>query len=224
MTTLVDRVRRLSVSGLADEFDKLGLIPPVLANGLQPIGPPLKFGGLAFCIQGRTREGAGWKALAGPRDSLYDSLDERVPLGAVVVFDTGAYDDTAVFGGGTGLALRQRGCAGVIVDGAVRDVEELSASGLPVRARAISAIRFMGRFSITEIGAGAQIRGLAGPITVESGDLMLADHDGVISIPAAIADKVIAACEKAEHIEALVKAEVLSGVPRLEASRRHGKG
>lgn len=224
MSAIVERLARLTVSGLADQFDKLGQVPPVLARELKPVGAAAKFAGLAFCVKGRKREGAGWKALPGPRDALYDSLDEKAPRGAVLVFDTGGYDDTAVFGGGTGLALKQRGCAGAIIDGAVRDVEELASMGLPTLARAVSAIRFMGRFAVTEFDCPIEMRGLAGPVTVTPNDLVLADHDGVIVVPAALAETVIASAEKADEVEALVKAEVLRGVPRLEASRRHGKG
>jgi 4-hydroxy-4-methyl-2-oxoglutarate aldolase len=224
MTALHKRLARLNVAGLADQFDKLGIVPPVLARELKPIGAPLKFSGPAFCVKGRKHEGAGWKAMPGPRDTLYDSLDERLPAGAVLVFDTGGYDDTAVFGGGTGLALKQRGCAGAVIDGAVRDVEEIATMGLPTLARAVSAIRFVGRFSVTDVDCAVEVRGLAGPVTVTPGDLVLADHDGVIVLPAARAEQVIAAAEEADRVDALVKAEVLRGVPRLEAARRHGKG
>lgn len=222
--TLLERLARLSVSGLADEFDKLGIIPPVLARELKPVGATQKFSGPAFCVKGRRREGAGWKAMPGPRDSLYDSLDERMPAGAVLVFDTGGYDDTAVFGGGTGLALKQRGCAGAIIDGAVRDVEELAAIGPPTLARAVSATRFVGRFSVREIDCPVEVRGLAGLVAVSPGDFILADHDGAIALPAALAEQIITAATEADRIDALVKADVLRGVPRLEAARRHGRG
>ena len=223
MSALVERLARLSVSGLADQFDKIGEVPPVLARELKPVGATVRFAGPVFCVKGRKREGAGWKAIPGPRDALYDSLDERAPPGSVVVLDTGGYDDTAVFGGGTGLALKQRGCAGAIIDGAVRDVEELASIGMPTLARAVSAIRFMGRFAITALDCPIEVRGLAGPVAVSPGDLVLADHDGVIVIPSALAEKVIAPTEQAEALEARVKADVLRGVPRLEASRKHGK-
>jgi regulator of RNase E activity RraA len=87
----------------------------------------------------------------------------------------------------------------------------------------VSAIRFMGRFAITELDRPIEVRGLAGMVAVAPGDLVLADRDGVIALPAALAEEVIASAEQAEAIEARVKAEVLRGVPRLEASRRHGK-
>lgn len=158
-----------------------------------------------------------------PRDALYDSLPQRAGAGAVLMFDTGGYGDTAVFGGGTGFGLKQRGCAGAIIDGAVRDVDELESIGLPTRARSVSAIRFGGRFAVTEIDCPIEVGGLAGAVSVVPGDLVLADNDGIIVVPAALAEQVIAASEKADQLEALIKADVLRGVPRPEAARRHGK-
>jgi 4-hydroxy-4-methyl-2-oxoglutarate aldolase len=220
---LLKRLARLSVSGLADQFDKFGIVPPVLARELKPIGAPVKFSGPAFCVRGCKHEDAGWKAMPGPRDSLYDSLDEKVPPGAVLVFDTGGYDDTAVFGGGTALALKQRRCAGAVIDGAVRDVEELVSIGLPTVARTVSPVRFVGRFSIRDIACAIEVRGLAGLVAIVPGDFVLADHDGVIVLPVTSADEIIGRAEEAARIDALVKADVLHGVSRLEASRRHGK-
>ena len=223
MTAMIERLARLRVSGLADQFDKLGMAPPVLARELQPIGPQVKIAGFAFCVRGRKLEGAGWIAMPVPRDALYDGLPQRVSTGAVLVFDTGGYDDTAVFGAGTGLGLKQRGCAGAIIDGAVRDVEELATMGLPTRARSVSAIRFGGRFAVTEIDCAIEIRGLAGLVSVAPGDLVLADPDGIIVLPAALAEEVMAKSEQADRIEALIKDDVLRGIPQQEASRRHGK-
>ena len=220
---LIKRLARLTVAGVTDQFDKLGMVPPVLARELQPLGTHVKFAGVAFCVKGRKRKGAGWKATPGPRDVLFDSLDARLGAGVVLVFDTGGYDDTAVFGAGMGLVLKQCGGAGAIIDVAVRDVAELASIGLPTWARAVSAIRFMGRFAVTAIDCPIEIRGLTGPVRVEPGDLVLADDDGVIVVPVAVAEQVIGPAEQAARVEALVKAEVLRGVPRLKAARRHGK-
>ena len=223
MTDVIERLARLRVSGLADQFDNLGMVPPVLARELKPVGPHAKIAGFAFCVRGRKLQGAGWKAMAVPRDALYDGLPERMNSGAVLMFDTGGYDDTAVFGAGTGLGLLQRGCAGAIIDGAVRDVDELVAMGLPTRARSVSAIRFGGRFAVTEVDCTIEIRGLAGAVSVAPGDLVLADNDGVIVVPAALAEQIMAQSERAKEIEALIQQDMARGMPRQEAARRHGK-
>lgn len=218
---LTARLAKLDVSDVADQFDRFGLVPPVLARELKPVGAVRKFCGPAFCISGHKLNTAGWLAMPTGRDSLYDSLDVRVPPGAVLLFATGGYDDTAVFGGGTGLALKQRGVAGAIIDGAVRDVAELAGYGLPVLARAVSAIRFVGRFAVTAVDAAIELRGLAGTVQAVTGDLVLCDADGAIIVPGGLAQHVIDATERAAAVSAQMKAEVLNGMPRIEATRKY---
>jgi regulator of RNase E activity RraA len=218
---LTSRLAQLDVSDVADQFDRFGLVPPVLARELKPVGAVRKFCGPAFCISGHKLNTAGWLAMPTGRDSLYDALDTSVPAGSVLLFATGGYDDTAVFGGGTGLALKQRGVAGVIVDGAVRDVDQFSGCGLPVLARAVSAIRFVGRFAITAVDAAIELRGLASTVQAVTGDLVLCDADGAIIVPGGLARHVIDATEKAAAVGAQMRADILQGVSRSEATRKH---
>ncbi|MCE9641339.1 MAG: RraA family protein [Betaproteobacteria bacterium] len=223
MSDMIKRLARLRVSGLADQFDKLGLVPPVLARELQPVGPHVQIAGYAFCVKGRKLQGAGWQAMKVPRDGLYDGLAQKIGAGAVLMFDTGGYDDTAVFGAGTGLGMKLRDCAGAVIDGAVRDVDELVEMGLPTRARSVSAIRFGGRFAVMEVDCTIEMRGMCGPVSVSAGDLVLADNDGIIVVPIAMAEQVMAPSEKADGLEALIQADMRGGMTRQEASRHRGK-
>lgn len=221
--TLVSRLWRLSVADVADEFDKRTIVPPVLARELRPIGRAQKFAGPAFCVAGRKLNAAGRLPMPTGRDALYDSLDERVPPGAVLLYDTGGYEDAAVIGGGLALALQRRGVSGVIVDGLVRDAEEIEQCAIPVLARGHNAIRFVGRFAVTAVEAAIVLRGLVGLIPAAPGDLVLADHDGAIVIPTGMADEIIAGAEEVAALNTKVTAAVLAGMPRAEAARMHGK-
>lgn len=221
--TLVSRLWRLTVADVADEFDKRSIVPPVLAKDLGPIGRAQKLAGPAFCVEGRKLNAAGRLPMPTGRDALYDSLDERVPSGAVLLFDTGGYEDAAVFGGGLALALQRCGVSGVIVDGLVRDAEEIEQCALPVLARGRSAIRFVGRFSVTAVDATIVLRGINGLVSAAPGDLVLADHDGAIVIPRGIAEEIIAGAEHVAAINAKLTASVLAGMPRAAAARVHGK-
>jgi regulator of RNase E activity RraA len=221
--TLVARLWRLSVADVADEFDKRALVPPVLAKELCAIGRAQKFAGIAFCIEGRKLNAAGRLAMPTGRDPLYDSLDDRVPAGAVLLYATGSYDDAAVLGGGLALSLQRRGVSGVIVDGMVRDGEEIAQCALPVLARGSHALRFVGRFAMTAIDAPIDLRGVGGMVTANTGDLVLADHDGAIVIPAAIAADIVAGAEQVAALNEKVTTSVLAGMSRAEAARVHGK-
>lgn len=221
--SLVSRLWRLSVADVADEFDKRSVVPPALARELRAIGRAQKFAGPAFCVEGRKLNAAGRLPMPTGRDPLYDSLDARVPPGAVLLYDTGGYEDAAVIGGGLALALQRRGVSGVIVDGLVRDSEEIEQCAIPMLARGNSAIRFVGRFSVTAVDAPIVLRGLAGLVPAAPGDLVLADHDGVVVIPLGMAEEIIAGAEQVAAINAKVTASVLAGMGRAEAARMHGK-
>lgn len=197
LEALITRLRRLTVADVADQFDKLGQVPPVLSRELRPIGQAQRFAGPAFCIEGRKLNTSGWLAMTTGRDLLYDSLDERVPSGTVLLYATGGYDDAAVFGGSTAAALQRRGVAGAIIDGAVRDTEAIARCGLPLLARTVSAFRFMGRFAVTAVDGPIGLRGLAGSVPAAPGDLVLADHDGAIVIPIGLAPGIIEGAERA---------------------------
>lgn len=218
---LAARLARLDVADVADQFDRFGLVPPVLARELHHIGVNRKFCGPAYCIAGHKLNTSGWLAMPTDPDTLYASLDERVPAGSVLLYATGGYDDCAVFGGATGISLRQRGVAGVIVDGAVRDVHELRGTGLPVLARAISAIRFTGRFAVTAVDVAIELRGLAGTVQAMTGDLVLCDADGAIVVPGGLAEHIVGATEVAAAISARMKAEVMRGVSRIAVTRKY---
>ncbi len=83
--------------------------------------------------------------------------------------------------------LKARGVAGLVVDGGVRDVQELRALGLPIWARAISAA------GTTKGGPGwVNTPVVAAGATVRPGDLVVADDDGVVVVPAGAASDVLA--------------------------------
>jgi hypothetical protein len=177
-----------------------------------------KFAGPAFCVEGRKLNTSGWLAMPTGRDSLYDSLDERVPAGSVMLFATGGYDDTAVFGGGTGVAMQRRGVAGVIVMGYT---EEISQRACRACARQ-SAIRFVGRSRSLRSMPRSDYAGLAGSIPATSGDQSGGSRRAIV-IPVARARRRRCA-EKAAAINALVDADVACGRRQPHASTARAEG
>jgi 4-hydroxy-4-methyl-2-oxoglutarate aldolase len=91
-----------------------------------------------------------------------------------------AYEDVrhALLGGHIGKALKQRGIAGIVVDGAVRDSSELQELGLPVCARG-TAVIVGGHDGPGEINVPIA----CGGVVVNPGDVVLADEDGIVVVP-----------------------------------------
>lgn len=109
--------------------------------------------------------------------------------GETLVIDAGGYEGVAVWGGVATRAAIKRGAAGVVIDGAIRDVAEIRDLGLPCYARAAVP-------GGPHKGFGGTIDG---PIScagcpVAPGDIVLGDDDGVAVVPLAQRDDVYAAC------------------------------
>ena len=103
-----------------------------------------------------------------------------VGVGEVMVIDAGGHDDVAVWGGVATRAAMARGIAGVVIDGAVRDVAEIRELGFPCYARAVVPGGPHKGFGGTIDGAIA----CAG-CPVSPGDIVLGDDDGIAVVPLA---------------------------------------
>jgi 4-hydroxy-4-methyl-2-oxoglutarate aldolase len=108
---------------------------------------------------------------------------ELVSEGDVLIVAGGGRTDCALFGSAIASRLKAIGCRGVVVDGAVRDVQELNDVGLPVFARAATPAAFRLMVAPGSINTAVQ----CGGITVEAGDVVRANLDGVVVVPAAYA-------------------------------------
>jgi regulator of ribonuclease activity A len=95
--------------------------------------------------------------------------------GRVLVVDGGGSLRHALVGGNLALAAARNGWAGIVVDGCVRDVAELRAAGIPVRALALMPLRTAKRGE-GQAGEPVQIQG----VWVHPGDWLYADQDGIV--------------------------------------------
>jgi 4-hydroxy-4-methyl-2-oxoglutarate aldolase len=110
-------------------------------------------------------------------------------------------------------AARERGLAGLVIDGCVRDGAVLSDFGLPVFARGL-CIRGTGK----DYGARGWINHptLFGDLVVNAGDLIVGDTDGVVSIPLNRAQEVVDAAHQRQAKEAAIIERLRSGERTLE--------
>ncbi len=131
--------------------------------------------------------------------------------GDVLVIDAGGYQNVAVWGGVATRAAMARGAAGVVIDGAVRDVAEIRDLGFPCYARAAVPGGPHKGFGGTIDGAIA----CAG-CPVSPGDIVLGDDDGIVVVPLADRAELLAACrDKLEQEEGWL-AELAAGKTMAE--------
>jgi 4-hydroxy-4-methyl-2-oxoglutarate aldolase len=164
----------------------------LMDRGIRPIWPGAHAAGPAFTV----------KTPPGDNASLVLALQQARP-GDMLVVDSGGGLDRALWGAILSLAASQRGIVGLVIDGAVRDRDEIAEMGYPVFARGISPDT---PYNKVHGSTGRPIT--CGGLSVNPGDAVYADGDGVVVIPRAAHD---ATRDRATHrIE--LEARVFSGL------------
>lgn len=140
------------------------------------------------------------RCVAGDHLMLHAAI-YRAPAGSVIVVEAGDLD-YAVAGGNVCAVAKKHGIAGFVVDGVLRDIAETRAQEFPVFGRGVRPIPG-GKNSIE----GLNVRVRCGGVEVAPGDMVVADEEGVVVIPAGRCDEILqkavtkAAKDAAESLE-----------------------
>ena len=132
---------------------------------------------------------------------------EAIPSGAIAVVDAMGVTDAGIFGDILCARMHKRGVTALVTDGVVRDVAGVLASSLPVWCQgaaappAVAALTFVG--CQEPIGCGG--------VAVCPNDVIVADDDGAMLIPAAMIDDIVAAAPEHERLEAWIMSQVEHG-------------
>ena len=125
-----------------------------------------------------------------------EMIDEAEPGDVGVIVMEGSLDVAAI-GGLMGTAAKARGMAGMVLDGAVRDVAELRALDLPVFARSVSPATAVGRYASVSKQVPVECAG----VTISPGDIVVAGEDGVVVVPKDRADEVLKRSQEIDERE-----------------------
>jgi 5-oxopent-3-ene-1,2,5-tricarboxylate decarboxylase / 2-hydroxyhepta-2,4-diene-1,7-dioate isomerase len=196
--------------------------PQNFINELSPLKPNTRMVGRARTIRYLpNRKDVRDKLYSAGPQLNYKSAEEAQP-GDVLVFDAGGETRAGVSGGVTTIRFLVRGGAGLVIDGAMRDVPELEAMPIQTymrRGHASSVSPLM-------MSVDYQVPVRIGSVTVIPGDILVGESTGILVIPAAIAEKVAnTALEHDEQEEfqreLLLKGESIFGVyPMNEGTRK----
>lgn len=187
----VAQLSRFSVSTIHEAMGRTGLMQPYM----RPIFPEAKICAPAVTV------------LMQPGDNLmlFVAAEQIRPGDAVVAACTTDNRD-GFFGDLLATSFQAQGCVGIVIDGGVRDAAELTAMNFPVFTKAIHAkgtVRATpGSVNIPVICAGALVR---------PGDVIVADRDGVVVVPAERAAEVAAKAAEREAAEALLREQFAQG-------------
>lgn len=210
---LIDRLAKLYSAVVADTLDRLGHRGNVMAAHIRPLYPQAKAAGFAATVHCVEIDG-----LPPNRDDWYkgelEAVDALQP-GDVMVVSTchGCY-----WGELLATASKYRGAHGIVADAFTRDTLALIEMEFPTFVAGINPADSLGRIDVDAVGVPVQ----CGGVTVQPGDLVLGDHDGVVVVPAALADEVVTLAEEKVSGENRVRDELARGMPVSEAFRTYG--
>ena len=207
----VERLNALHTPVLADVLDRLGYREQCFRAEIRPLFPGARAVGHARTV--RTIPAPELDP-AEPYRGEMAAVDALGPGDVMVVSEC----DWSFWGELLSTAARYRGCRGVVIDGYTRDTRAITAMGFPVFCRGIHPADSLGRLDVAEHDVPIH----CGGVLVRPGDLILADDDGVVTIPQAIAELALANAEEKMRGENLVRKALAEGMSVAEAFRRHG--
>ena len=146
---------------------------------------------------------ASWGAPISTRAAI-----EAMPAGCLAVVDAMAVTGAGIFGDILCARMRERGVAGLVTDGAVRDLAGVLGTGLPVWCGGVAAPPSVA--ALTFVGWQEPVG--CGGVAVFPNDVVVADDDGAVLIPAALLDEVVAAAVEQERLEGWIMGQVEAGV------------
>lgn len=205
--------KNLYTAVVCDALDDLGCRNQAMRERLRPLCPTDRFVGRArtvLCVDVA-------HIPADPYAMEIEAVDS-VREGEVVVVSTSYSGHNAPWGELLSTAALARGAKGAVVDGLVRDVKKIEQLKFPVFAVGIKPVDSRGRGLVVDYNVPIQ----CGEVQVSPGDIIFADYDGVVAIPAAIAARTVELATDKVLREDNSRAELLKGAYLRDVYRKYG--
>ncbi|RVU17173.1 ribonuclease activity regulator RraA [Methylobacterium oryzihabitans] len=207
--TLVDALKAVTTATLTTVLLKKGIRRcwmrgpmPRFAAGERVVGPAFTLRFVPAREDLATPE--SWSSPTSTRAAI-----EAMPEGCVTVVDAMGVTDAGIFGDILSARMKKRGVLALVTDGVMRDADGVAGTGLPVWCSGVAAPASVA--GLTFVGWQEPIG--CGGVAVFPNDIIVADNDGAVVIPAAMAEAVALAAVEQERLELWIMREVEKGVP-----------
>lgn len=198
---------------ISDALDELGIREQAMREYLRPLSPDTVFAGWArtiCCVDVYDLE-------QDPYSTEIEAIDSLLP-GEVAVVSTGESRRNAPWGELLSTASRARGARGAVIDGLVRDVRKILNLGFPVFAAGIKPVDSKGRGVVWKYNVPV----ICGGVLVSPRDLIVADFDGVVCVPAAHVKRTIELATIKASREDSSRIELMNGAYLRDVFAKYG--
>ena len=197
--TIDFRLTRLAALGAATVYEANGQ-RDALDPAIKPLDPKSRIAGRAVTVE--LEPGDNWFIHV----ALLDAGE-----GDILVVDAKGYTQAGPWGDVLTLAAQERGLAGLVIDGAVRDSQEIITSGFPVFTRGV-CIRKTTKVQTGTVNVPVTIGG----VLIHPGDILVGDADGLVRVSAADVDTALTSAEHRELKEEDMRARIREGATTLD--------
>jgi regulator of RNase E activity RraA len=210
---ILDGFRHVEAASVSDALEQVIGKKMYMSHHMRPIFST-KFAGYALTVKLKKEANDDPTALQG----MLTAIDSGDPDSVyVMVVEDGV--DIAGMGGLMGTAMHARNFSGAVIDGGVRDVAYLNKIGFPVYALGIVPSTSVHHYRF----AGSNIPVVCDGVEVKPADIIVADADGVVVVPRASAEQVLAVAEKMDFNEHSMYAWIEKLKSITEAVRKFGR-
>ncbi len=208
----VAQLAAIFTSTLSNALEDIGEDGVVM--GLSAVAPGMRMAGRAMCVAQMTGPAGTFESSEFRVGAMIDAASAG---DIVVVANNG--NPVSSWGGTASYAAKVKGVAGLLVDGGVRDREEMIEHGFPVFARHVVPTTGRTRIRVTDIGGDVVISGQR----VATGDIIVADGTGIVCIPAAQANQVLKIALALQADDEQAMREITDGLTFSEAMAKFRK-
>jgi 4-hydroxy-4-methyl-2-oxoglutarate aldolase len=219
MQAICERYKKLYTAVVFDVLEGMGYSNQALSHDLVALAPGMKLAGPAFTVKG---------SLSAERDS--EARERRMRMissmgnPCIEVRDRGTPFNVAIYGELSATTARAHGAVGALIDGGTRDSSHLIAMNFPVFARYRSPVEAFGRYTWIACQVPIRISGeLSETVTVNPGDFIFGEEDGVIVIPKDLVVTVLEECERIKLLEDQARHDFDRGDDPVEVFQRYNR-
>ncbi len=209
---LIAAFQGLATSTIGNVLDDMGL--GGIGLNMRPVAGGMRFVGAALTVKEVTGAQHAYQA---SEFGLGAVIDMCQPMD-VVVIDNGG-QQVSTWGGVASVAALQNGVTGLVVDGGVRDADEIIELGFPVFSRHVVPLSGKTRIKVIEINTTVKIDGMS----VHPGDIVIGDTSGIVVVPLAHAAEVARKANVLEQQDRQASEEIRQGLNFTDALRKFAK-